>query len=254
MPSWVENLIFLVLGGLGSAFFVYARRRVRVLSWTVAHVQIGAQTPTAVANEVQFLFRGEPVANLYVSTVRLTNTSQKDFENLPVTIYGGPNTKLLTEQAEVEGVVGLLKWTADYSDFLGGIDDPSGKWQMVSGQREYAVPVLNRGQTAMFSYLVTTVVSPGQPSVPPSVFVSVRHPGIQVKWRAVGAVVLGVPYASAIWVGLVAILVFYAALAFYMALPQWAECLILVLAALFVRVVGACLVRVGKALWDMLIQ
>ena len=136
---------------LGSGLTIVVQRILAkrgLFTYSVLHSRIGVSADDEIFGNVRVVWKTTELANLYLSTVELTNESLSDYENVVVRVFTG-NTKLLTEQTEIVGTSWHPERTKDYQDRLAVSpgDSPSDQqWDLYFRQREYLVPTMNRGQ------------------------------------------------------------------------------------------------------------
>ena len=86
----------------------------------------------------------------------------------------------------------------------------AGQFDIYWHQREYLIPIMNRGQVARFE-----ILNDAEGNSQPEIWLDVYHKGVKCKFRVAQTQFMGVPQASAALVGTlvgfmaVAILLFY---------------------------------------------
>jgi hypothetical protein len=177
-------------------------------SYQVSHSQVGMSTDDPVFGSVRVTWNGKEMQDLFVSTLQLTNESLKDFDDVIVRVFTG-DSQLLTEKTELADTTRLVEFSPT---FMSTIHVPDGKRptpeqeKLVAKRREYLIPLMNRGQSAHFNYLVA--VAAGKQ---PSVFLEVLHKGVKVRFRPKFNELWGVPQPYAAVAGVIFCLAIYAA-------------------------------------------
>lgn len=145
-----------VLGGIATAFLTQRVLNKRgIFTYSVTHTRVGVTAEDAIFGNVAVSWNGNPVQNLYLSTIEMKNESMNDYENVVVCAFTN-DSRLMTEQTQLLDTPNILEWSEKYKNQLhvepGG--EPSEKqWATYNGQREYIIPIFNRGQSIKITYL-----------------------------------------------------------------------------------------------------
>jgi len=220
---------------LGNLVAVY-RARIRILEYTVNHERVALAAEDQLFGTVAVSWQGAPVTNLYVSTVEIQNRTTTDLSALEFKVWTG-STLLLTERTEMPGTTFVPTYTAGFSQAIQVPADQAptdAQFNVFRHNREYRIPVLNRGQRALFRYLTTV---PGG-AEGPSVWLDMLHPGVQVVFRPNAPEILGVAVKLALPLGLLVCLVAVAAVSVFIR-QVWLAAVLCVLAGLAVQTIGA---------------
>lgn len=227
-------------GGLVGNLIAVLRSRVKTLEYTVHHDRVGFSADDQVFGSIRITWQNHDVTNLFSSRVTLENQTGKDFTNIKVKVYTG-DTLLLGERTEIPGTTYILKWTDDFQQQLRvppGETPSEQQFTTYNHSREYTVPVLNRGQRVVMTYL-TTVPAGGQG---PFVWLDMLHEGAKVQHRQVVPEVHGVPIRLALSVGLVVCILSLAVASAVLAEP-WAAAVVCMTFGLFAQSIGAFVYR-----------
>lgn len=227
-------------GGLIGNLIAVLRSRVKTLEYTVNHDRMAFSADDVIFGSIRVTWQKHDVTNLYSTRITLENQTGKDFTNLKIKVYTG-DMLLLGERTEIPGTTYILKWTDDYQQQLAvspGNTPTEQQFNTYNHSREYVVPILNRGQRAVMTYL-TTVPGGAQP---PGAWLDMLHEGAKVQFRQEVPQVHGVPVRLAISVGIVACVAVLVAASFILSEP-WAAAAICMVFGLFAKSVGAFLYR-----------
>jgi len=112
---------------------------------------VGSSAEDAVFGSVEIFHNKNKVNSLYLSTITLDNTSQKDIEDLKVVIYCDVDSRLLVSSARKKGEVSDIAFDQDF------VERVSSGEKIHFLRREYRVPVLNRREQIEFQMLVTNL-------------------------------------------------------------------------------------------------
>ena len=210
--------------------------------------RIGISADDPVFGTVRVQWRNNDVRNLYLAVVEIENTSSKDFENVGLTIYTNNNTLLLSEQTRMIDSPSIVLWSPEFRAKLEG---PAGgvltqaQWEIYNHQREYLVPVFNRGQVLEFHYVCTR---PGD-NLLPYIFVDAPIKGVKLLYRQTTRLVLGVPFDLALVRGTVSALV-VSILAGWFFGGSWIATAIVFLVGYTVLLQGALISKATRRLWN----
>lgn len=227
-------------GGFVGNLIAVLRSRIKTLEYTVSHDRVGFSATDAVFGTIQVTWQNHNVTNLFTSRVELSNQTATDLSDLRVKVYTG-DTLLLGQRTEIPGTTHVLRFTDEFSRELHlepGKLPTEAQFNLYNHQREYVVPVLNRGQRVVLTYLTT--VPAGREG--PAVWLDMLHKGVQVRYRPIVPQVHGVPVRIAAAVGLAAAMATLALTGFYVAEP-WVAATICLVVGLVAQSIGAWLFR-----------
>jgi hypothetical protein len=239
-----------VIGGtlIGSVLSAL-RGRLKVIEYTVAHDRVGMSADDAIFGSVRVTWQSVDLTNLYSSVVIVENSTSTDFTNLKLKVYTG-DTSLLNERTEIPGTTYILKYTPEFAASIAvpaGTTPTDAQFDLFRHNREYIVPVLNRGQRLVLHYLSTVPNS----TTGPSVWVDLLHQGAQISFRPLLQQVHGVPIKIALPLGLLACLVVLVLSSIYVQQP-WVAASIAMAFGLVAQSVGAGLYRGVRRVLRML--
>ena len=137
-----------------------------------------------------------------------------------------------------------MKWTDDYRqqiapDNLGNVSNI--QREIYWGQREYLVPVLNRGEKIQFEYVNIAKDINKQPEI----WMSINHKGLVLRFRIPQPEILGVSHrrASLVGIGACAILIVAGT---YSSSELLVTAVVAFILGVFVLVPGAILIKSGS--------
>lgn len=197
-----NQYISVIAGGLGGILTAWLTQRVLnrrgVFSYSVTHNRVGITTEDAVFGSVAVTWNGNKISNLFLSTIEMKNESLNDYENVIIRAYTS-DTKLMTEQTQLLDTPNILEQSENYRKQLHvepGSNPTDSQWSLYSGQREYVIPIFNRGQGIKITYL-----NSAQSSSMPNLWLAVALKGVRLKFRGPQNQILGVPQGQAAFVG-----------------------------------------------------
>lgn len=144
------------VGGVFTAWFTQrALNRRGVFSYSVTHNRVGVSSEDMVFGKVTVTWNENEVKNLYLSTIEMKNESFNDYEHVIVRAYTS-DTLLMNEQAQIVETPNHLEFSDRYKAKIfvkDGEVHSANQVALYSGQREYIIPVFNRGQSIRITYL-----------------------------------------------------------------------------------------------------
>lgn len=244
--------VSVIAGAIGGVVTAWLTHRVLhkrgTFSYHVDHSRVGITTDDAVFGKVEASWNGNKIQNLYISNVELANESMNDYENVVVQVYTS-DTQLLSESTQVANGPNILEWTGKYKERISvaqNTEPTAAQRGIYFGQREYAIPVFNRGETVRLTYLNSATTAKT-----PTIWVAVAIKGVKLKFRVPQPQVLGVPRPRAAIVGVLVCLVAVVALLFTPT-PHWLVALVALALGLFAQIPGAYAVRVCRKLYNVI--
>jgi hypothetical protein len=145
-------------------------------------------------------WNGHPMPNLFLSAIELTNESMNDYENVIISAYTS-DTQLLSEQTQLLDTPNILEWSEKFKKQLhvepGQLPNDSQK-AIYFGQREYVIPVVNRGQKIRITFL-----NSAKGTEAPKIWLSASQKGVKIKFRVPQNQILGIPQPHAAFAGVV---------------------------------------------------
>ena len=139
----------------------------------------------------------------------MKNESLNDYENVIVRAHTS-DTKLMTEQTQLLDTQNILEQSENYKKRLHvepGSSPTDSQWSLYNGQREYVIPIFNRGQAIKITYL-----NSAQSSSMPNLWLSIELKGVRLKFQGPQNQILGVPQGQAAFVGVLIGLAIWVAL------------------------------------------
>lgn len=219
-----------------------------LFTYSVRHDRVSVSADDAIFGSVRVTWNGNPVGNLYLSTVELINYSMKDYENVVVRAYSS-DTILLTERTDIVGTTQIAKWTDEFSEQLAVIpgQQPTDPQIKLHGmRREYLLPLVNRGQVVRFHFLNAAKTQDG-----PTIWLEALHKGVKVRFRPARNEILGVSQPTAVWVGMALGLAFLVALIKFVHI-LWLAAFCAFVYGLFAQIPGVLAVKIWRWLRDAL--
>ena len=90
LASEFVHIAFAGIGGfLLSQLTTKIANRRALFTYSVHHSRVGISTDDVIFGSVRVTYNGNPVSNLFSSTVELVNQSMRDFENITVRLHTG---------------------------------------------------------------------------------------------------------------------------------------------------------------------
>jgi len=245
--SFMESRYFLaVASGFGGIVITlitqYILNKRGLFTYSVRHERVNVSADDAVFGSVRVTWNGNPVANLYLSTVELINYSMKDYENVVVKAFTS-DTVLLTERTEIVGTIQIAKWVDEFARQLAvapGQQPTDAQLELHGMRREYLLPTVNRGQIVRLHFLNAAKTQAG-----PSIWLDVLHKGVKVKFRPARPEIFGVPLPTAVWIGMALGILFWAILIKFIHI-LWLAALLAFVYGLFAQIPGILFIKAWR--------
>ena len=196
--------ILMIISGLVGIFFYWVAQRILrkrgVFGYFVTHNKVGTSSTDPVFGNINVTWNDRPVGHLFSSTIELKNESLNDYENVVITAYTN-DTFLLSEFTNIVDTPNILKWSENYGNQLyvePGQEPTEHQFKLCASQREYLIPVFNRGQVVRISYL-----NESNSDAAPSIWLSATVKGVVLKFKVPQNQILGVPQPQAALAGAV---------------------------------------------------
>jgi hypothetical protein len=197
-----SEYISAIFGGVGGVITAWLTHRLvsrrGIFSYFVNHNRVGITTQDSVFGNVAVTWNNEPAKHLFFSTIELKNDSLNDYENVVINAYTS-NTLLLTESTQIVDSPTTLHPTERYLEKIkvnAGQTPTDTQRITFHGQREYIIPVFNRGQKVKIQYL-----NSASSDEVPSIWLSALIKGVRLKFQVPRPHILGIPRSSAAIVG-----------------------------------------------------
>jgi len=197
-----SNYFPAIAGGIGGVITAWFTQRVLnkrgIFTYFVNHLRVGVSAVDAVFGSVAVSWNGNPISNLFLSTIELKNESMNDYENVVVRAYTN-DTHLLSEHTQLCDTPNILEWSEKYKNQLHVEPDQTpteNQRAIYNGQREYIIPIMNRGQAIKITYL-----NSAKGSEMPNIWLSVSQKGVKLKFSGPQNQILGVPQPRAAFAG-----------------------------------------------------
>lgn len=193
------SIIFGGLAGVGTAWFTQRVLNKRgIFSYFVNHQKLGMTADDTVFGSVAVTWNGNPIQHLYLSTIELKNESLNDYEGVLIKAYSN-DTTLLSERTQLLDTPNMVFWSNEYQKKLevaSGAQPTAYQQNLHASEREYFIPVFNRGQRVQITYL-----NSGKTDVMPHIWLDVPIKGVKLKFRPPQNQAFGVPQPRAALVG-----------------------------------------------------
>lgn len=179
--SIVNVLSGAIIGAIVTAFFgLVIKRRARFV-YCVSHSRVGESAEDPVFGSIKVSYNDEPAKNLWLSTLEITNTSLRDFKEVPIQISAITPTILLNQKVSINNEYPIsINWDEDYKKLVTpqeGQKATKDQIRLYNSVRKFKFPVVNRGDKLTFTYLTHTLGSM------PELHATIDSMGIRCKFR-----------------------------------------------------------------------
>ena len=241
----IVAVVSLIVGSLLTILVSHLRNKSGVLGYTVVWNRIGVSADDNIFGSVRVKWKEHQVRNLFVYTIEIENLATSDYENISLRFYSGEDTVILSERTAVVGEPRIVHWSPEFQKRLqvpDGQQPTEIQFNEYNHNREYHVPVLNRGQKLNFTFLCT---KPND-DLDPGIFLSTISKGIRLKRLRTPYLILkpifGVPIPVALARGLVISVVVVIFCSFFMK-TVWLTSVISMAVGLTSQILGAIVYR-----------
>lgn len=188
----------ILFGGLVGIIGTWLTQRLRnrrgVFSYFVKHNKVGMSATDSIFGTVSVTWNNNQVKHLFLSTIELKNESPNDYEDVVIRTYTS-DTDLLSESTQIVDTPNIIEWTEGYRKKVHvspGQEPTKNQVAIYFGQREYLIPVFNRGQMVRISYL-----NAARSESMPHIWLHATVKGVKVKFRVPQNQILGIPQPHA---------------------------------------------------------
>lgn len=197
----LASVLLLVLGAIIGLVFSKLSSKTGILRYFISYIKVGISADDQVFGSVRLTWQGHDVRNLHLCNIEVENSTSRDYENVIFKVFSGQETLLLNQRTEVADSPYIIPWEENYSHRIYVPDGEKATQEQIDEHkhnREYSLPVFNRGQKIRFSYLCTNPNDDNEPSI----YISSLSKGLRLKKQKLPWVVLnpifGVPIPIAI--------------------------------------------------------
>ena len=251
--QYMISLFSLIIGALLANTISSIRNKTGKFGYTIETNRIGLAADDAVFGTVRITWQDRDVRNLYLCTIELENLSSRDYEDIQFRVYSANDTLLLNERTEVVGSPYIVSWEDSFKERMRteeGEKATKSQSEEYTHNRYYTLPVLNRGQRVIFSFLCT---KPGD-DIEPNVSISTPSKGVKLKRLPAPHITIrpiwGVPIFRAIIRALI-LAVFVVFLCGIFIDNIWAASILSMAFGLTGQIFGAALYRLEKLFRNM---
>ena len=178
--QYIVSALWLVVGAVVTLIFYKIRHKTGIFGYISNFNRVALSADDSVFGSVRAIWQGHEVRNLHIFTIELENMTLKDYANVEFKVYSGNDTLILNERTEVIDSPYIVPWSDTYRDRLAATSGQQVTAQQINEHyhnREYSLPVFNRGQKIRFSYLCTKPNDDDEPFV----FISTPAMGARLK-------------------------------------------------------------------------
>lgn len=247
-----NEYLSIVFGGLAGVLTSWLTQRVLnkrgLFSYYVNHNRVGMSTEDLTFGNVSVTWNNNPIQHLFFSTLELKNESLNDYENVVIRTYTD-NTRLLSEATQILETPNIIEWTEKFKEQLHvetGQLPTDVQQKVYNGQREYLIPVFNRGQVAKISYLNSATSENA-----PSIWLSATIKGVRVKFRIPQEQIFGVPRSLAAISGVVIGLILIVPLVIYVP-NTWVVASMAIVYGFAAQMPGAFFIKIMRRLREII--
>jgi len=182
------------------------RGRMLTLRWQAFHQPLAISAEDTYFGTIEVRYNGEPVQNLFFTTIDIQNESNTDLVGLDLNFIFNDGTMIRISHGAVQRSANSLPFAAPFATELARFvqlpqDNPQRPplAAALARRRDYRVPTLNRGSTVRVGMLVQ-----GQPGKQPVIDLASDHPGLRLVFQPPRPLLFGVNHNVAALTGVLA--------------------------------------------------
>jgi len=244
----MKNIIVPVITFLIGAFVMHVweryKSRVNLLNYEVWHQPLGLTAEDIRFGSVKVLYNEQPVNNLYMSTIYVRNESNKDIADIKLNIACDVNSIILVSYGRNLSSLNELSFTSEYQGRLISGNPGLDLYQ----KRDYLIPVINRGDTIVFTLLTSNTNAIHQQ---PILSLGTDYPGLRMNFAKPVQLLFGESQSSSALLGIIATLLVCVPIIYY--IPNKAIAVIVAACfALFAALIGVLIRKLVKQILKLL--
>lgn len=201
------NAVFAIIGGLLSHLWSQYRARRITLSWTANFQKISPQGADPIFSKIQVSLNSQTHQNLYSCQLTILNESPRDVEEFDILINFQNSYTILHGQGGISTSAKTLSFSQPFQQTIQIVQQLSDSdrqghpsYNYVVQNREFHLPSLNRGDSAIFTFLIDSTA----PNQIASVLVTTEKKGVKLLSRPAQPNLFGVSLQLATPVGIIA--------------------------------------------------
>ena len=244
------SMVSLVVGILLNQLITALRSKTNVLGYITYFNRIGLSVDDQIFGSIRLNWEGHELRNLYSYSFEIENLTSQDFENFNFEVITGNETILLNQKTEIVDTPYIVRWSPKFEAemaVLPGQTATEAQIETYHRRREYQVPVLNRGQRLLLTFLCTRPNDDEDPFLGASTLAKglrlkrLKNPYVLLK------PVFGVPIPTAIARAFVVALLVVGLCSAFIHQP-WLASIISMAVGLTAQLLGAALYKIERLL------
>ncbi len=190
------GIITLIVGVIIKHFWDKYINRITKLKYSIWHNYIGSSIEDVKFGSVKLLYNENELKNLYSSNVIIKNDTGKDLSDLELNISCDNQSLILVSHGKNTNSLKEFEFTETYANIIEQNNPDNSAF--VYTNRDYKIPVINRGDTIEITLLTTNFQNQC-----PHLFASTEHKGVKLKYYLEPVKLLGVSQNSSTIIGLI---------------------------------------------------
>ncbi len=214
------------------------KNRISELKYTVWHRYLGGTIDDSRFGSLKLLYNDKPIKNLYMSTILLSNESNRDLSDLELNIICDSNSAILISYGKNRASLNELLFTDKYNAVL--VNRKPEDLEFIFKRRDYKLPVLNRGDKVDVTLLTTN-----NKGIQPVITISCDYPGVKMKYAVVLSELFGESQRQSALLGIIVALLL--CIPIIMLIPsKIISVLITLFISIFASLIGVMLIKFYK--------
>src|SRR5262245_41563386 len=110
--------VWVAIGALFAHLWHRYRSRMTTLRWQAAHQPLGVSTQDALFGTIEVRYNGQPVHNLFFTTIDLQNQSNSDLKEIDLNLVFEDGTIIFMAHGAVQGSANMLPFAEPFNSEL----------------------------------------------------------------------------------------------------------------------------------------
>lgn len=173
VPPTISMIVTAVFGLVVGILVEKFKNRFRTITYTIRTQKVTPTLSTNLGGQLKITLNNQEINTLKVATIQIENGNNVDFENIIVKFWIGKGGIFQGNEGYLVNNSSWIYWTEEYAsqydkavkelntlplDAQTGLRDISNEFQTridyLNTNRNYFIPVFNRGESAIFNFLI----------------------------------------------------------------------------------------------------
>lgn len=179
--KYFQGIFLLLVGGFIKAIYDKFFSKTKTIYYTIHSERIALSANDPIFGNIKIEWQNNPVDNLYNTIIEIENTTSIDFREIELKVITPSEIFILGDVTSIVNTSRILERTKKYQEKLyveTGKDATQYQIDSYFHEREYIIPVFNRGQKIQLRFLTTA-----KNNAEHYIFIEVLHSGVKFVQR-----------------------------------------------------------------------